>query len=529
MNGSPREQALAIENVEFVKHEESKRQRSAKKKRNGSDEPLLSTPPIPSPGNNVPLYDEEKGEMNPLLATSPKSDGYVMPHQLQYRHHQQYPVPSPADYYNGRGQEQYYQGGYYNGQHLPSPSQAYSPINAAMYQYDDQMAAGVPTHPIAGQQQVHSPQSHYKQQQLTPPHNHHRQQPQYHIISPHRSQHRTLYRDDPDGPEHPLKRSTHDNEEYQVPLKDALPTQSYGAIRETTTPSRSSRLRSSRPPRRKSETASNQRPPSPLSRASHRRASSDSKPSVGRHRRVSSDLVHANGSDPLHPKHRRSNSDRPPTGLAKIRKSVPFTANRRRSSSGGAIAGSRNRPSHNRASSLSEVSVGASVATSTSMVTHVTDISKSAFFGGTDKTGKVQLHFPFESVRLTMDNALPTGVLYMRHVDEEQYEDYHVFNDEQSQIPWELDGDLPCQCTCLKCIGCTERNQQLAPSEYIMTVQDDLYRRVLDEISASRSMPCGCFFCGHHDDVDSPSILIAATIVFLLIAIMGIGSFLTGA
>jgi hypothetical protein len=132
-------------------------------------------------------------------------------------------------------------------------------------------------------------------------------------------------------------------------------------------------------------------------------------------------------------------------------------------------------------------------------------------------------------VRLTMDNALPTGVLYMRHVDEEQYEDYHVFNDEQSQIPWELDCDLPCQCTCLKCIGCTERNQQLAPSEYIMTVQDDLYRRVLDEISASRSMPCGCFFCGHHDDVDSPSILIAATIVFLLIAIMGIGSFLTGA
>ena len=27
MSGSPREQALAIENVEFVKHEESKRQR----------------------------------------------------------------------------------------------------------------------------------------------------------------------------------------------------------------------------------------------------------------------------------------------------------------------------------------------------------------------------------------------------------------------------------------------------------------------------------------------------------------------
>jgi hypothetical protein len=162
------------------------------------------------------------------------------------------------------------------------------------------------------------------------------------------------------------------------------------------------------------------------------------------------------------------------------------------------------------------------------MVSHVTDISKSAFFGGTTESGKVQLHFPFENVRLTMDDALPTGVLYMRHVDEEQYEDYHILNDEHS-VPWELDGELPCQCVCEKCVGCTERNMQLAPSHYIMTVEDDLYRRIFDEISASRTIPCGLFYCGHHEDVSHPSIIIAGTIVLLVFVALAVAAVMTSA
>lgn len=62
-----------------------------------------------------------------------------------------------------------------------------------------------------------------------------------------------------------------------------------------------------------------------------------------------------------------------------------------------------------------------------------------------------------------------------------------------------------------------------------MTVNDDLYRRIFDEISASQSMPCGLFFFGHHEDVSQPSILIAGTIVFLVIVAMMAATILTNA
>lgn len=264
------------------------------------------------------------------------------------------------------------------------------------------------------------------------------------------------------GTQHPLKKPHKVGDaEYEIPLRDSAQEQSYGAIPESTTPTGSSaRPRSSRPPRRKSETTPlGQRPPSPLTHSHHRRSNSDSK--FGRHRRASSDhLRQTETEQQAGGRHRRSSSERfTSKGPGRVRKSlVPYAPNRRRSHSGSSLP----RPAHVRTpSSMSEASLGAaSVATSTSMVSHVTDISKSQFFGGTTESGHAQLHFPYENVRLTTDDALPTGVLYMRHVDEEQYEDYHIFNDEHN-VPWDLDGDLPCQCTCLKCIGCTERNQQL--------------------------------------------------------------------
>ena len=53
-----------------------------------------------------------------------------------------------------------------------------------------------------------------------------------------------------------------------------------------------------------------------------------------------------------------------------------------------------------------------------------------------------------------------------------------------------------------------------------MAVDSTLYRRMLDEIIHSRSMPCGTYFCGHHEDVRHPDIkiaMIAVSVVFVLL------------
>jgi hypothetical protein len=130
----------------------------------------------------------------------------------------------------------------------------------------------------------------------------------------------------------------------------------------------------------------------------------------------------------------------------------------------------------------------------------------------------VQLRFPYENVRLRVDDALPPGYFYKQYIAEEDFEDYHL-NDEMNG-PWEIDEDLACNCTCHNCSGCTARQKLLPPPLYVLNVECDLYRRVLDEVSASKRMPCGLFFCGHHEDVSRPSVLIAIVILVMVLGAM---------
>jgi hypothetical protein len=58
----------------------------------------------------------------------------------------------------------------------------------------------------------------------------------------------------------------------------------------------------------------------------------------------------------------------------------------------------------------------------------------------------------------------------------------------------------------------------LPTPSYMLAVEDDIYKRTLGEISAAHSMPCGLFFCGHHEDVAKPSIAIATLLVTILFA-----------
>lgn len=85
----------------------------------------------------------------------------------------------------------------------------------------------------------------------------------------------------------------------------------------------------------------------------------------------------------------------------------------------------------------------------------------------------------------------------------------------------------PCGCPCTNCKTCIGAQQLLPPTNYCLAVQDDVYRRMLAEVADSQSMPCGLFFCGHHEDVRQPSIWIAAMILLVLFSGLSYVAFYT--
>jgi hypothetical protein len=321
------------------------------------------------------------------------------------------------------------------------------------------------------------------------------------------------------------------------------------------------------------------------------------------------------------------------------------------SSTGGNVGASSfvplNKPRHRRGDSNTSFN---SFASNVSVGSIVSNIAKSTLFGGVDKEGKVQLHYPFEAIRLVMTSggkrpfqgaagakpkqqkqnygtgghaqyylntahansnssngnllqgaaafespqslnysqdgmstthnnanananansnvgslnysrgrkALQAGILYMEINDDESilFDEYHRItsdnygSQDDAQATWESlegggngSGHLHyihplkggggnggasggagggCACTCNNCTSCTGKKAMLPPRTYALGVQDDIYRRVLSEISESRSMPCGLFFCGHHEDVSHPSICIAVVLVAALFFTMAV-------
>ena len=59
---------------------------------------------------------------------------------------------------------------------------------------------------------------------------------------------------------------------------------------------------------------------------------------------------------------------------------------------------------------------------------------------------------------------------------------------------------------------------------FALAVDDNIYQRIMDEIQQANQMPCGTFFCGHHKDVDRPSIAIPLVIILVLLMVMGIAA-----
>ena len=104
-----------------------------------------------------------------------------------------------------------------------------------------------------------------------------------------------------------------------------------------------------------------------------------------------------------------------------------------------------------------------------------------------------------------------TGAVYKRVLvdnEDEYYQNYHMTTLE----------DLPA-ARCESCNRPHAVTKQLPPTHYVMSVKSDIFRRMMDEVSASKA-PCGFFFCGHHEDVRYPSVTIAAVLVSILFAVL---------
>jgi hypothetical protein len=147
----------------------------------------------------------------------------------------------------------------------------------------------------------------------------------------------------------------------------------------------------------------------------------------------------------------------------------------------------------------------------------VSDISKSALYKDIESSGgKLTFEPPFSHRRLvTEDQDLTTGYLYWVSLgddEEARYVQYTMQSDENLADFFFNDGG--CGCECSACVKCRHKwENMLYPARYVHKVDESIYKRVLTEISDSRRYPCGLYFCGHHDDVDRPSVLIAVGIL----------------
>ena len=290
-------------------------------------------------------------------------------------------------------------------------------------------------------------------------------------------------------------------------------------------------------------------------------------------------IKRTNSSNEMKPKrdrdHRRVNSDSPLRVNRMHRRANTDEALPRRYGSGHnrsrtLSSGNFPKPRHHRRvdSSNSYHSMGGGSYTGrsvdSSQISLRSNIAKSTLFAGVDKEGRPLLYYPYEAIRLVMipdpetrestggrrysdqsddDTAeqedhlpLEIGHLYSDEpVDiDDYYEAYHRISDELEQglaPQWESLDAHP--LSKLRRSGSdgqlTQDDKQglLPPTNYVVAVSDDIYRRIFSEVSDAQTLPCGLFFCGHHEDVDTPSALIPTALVIILFGTLFYLAYLT--
>jgi hypothetical protein len=175
------------------------------------------------------------------------------------------------------------------------------------------------------------------------------------------------------------------------------------------------------------------------------------------------------------------------------------------------VASSSAKPGHRRGDSTPSI---ASIASALSEKSIVSDISRSVFYKKQTNTGRVILNSPTDKIRLVMDADLETGQLYRVIPGDDEEDRYYQYTLQSEESGGLLMTDGGCGCECAMCAKCGHKlDNLLYPAHYVLRVEEDIYQRVLAEISDSKQ-PCGIYFCGHHEDADKPSIFIAIAIIF---------------
>jgi hypothetical protein len=165
---------------------------------------------------------------------------------------------------------------------------------------------------------------------------------------------------------------------------------------------------------------------------------------------------------------------------------------------------------HRRGDSTPSVASISSVLSEKSIVS---DISRSVLYKKLTNTGRVIFHSPTDKVRLVMDEDLEPGQLYKVILGDDEEDRYYQYTLQSEEGGGLFMADGGCGCECAMCAKCRHRlDNLLYPANYILRVEEDIYQRVLAEISDSKQ-PCGIYFCGHHEDADKPSIFIAVAII----------------
>jgi hypothetical protein len=103
-----------------------------------------------------------------------------------------------------------------------------------------------------------------------------------------------------------------------------------------------------------------------------------------------------------------------------------------------------------------------------------------------------------------MDGQLEAGQVYKRKLvdsEDELFVEFYTIDEDYNLISY-------------------ENQKRLPPDLYVMAVDNTIYKRILDEVIASRSMPCGIYYFGHHKDVSYPSIAIAAVSLAIVFSLM---------
>jgi hypothetical protein len=163
----------------------------------------------------------------------------------------------------------------------------------------------------------------------------------------------------------------------------------------------------------------------------------------------------------------------------------------------------------------------------------ISDIRKSSL--SYMNNGRIQIRLPSDRVRLLMDDHMEAGILSVERplvlANETQESASNDTQERTSPLlkPRRSSNDsIIVGSQQVSCVGDdTEINvdeyevctSSLPELNYVLTVDEDLYRRVLSEIVDSRT-PCGLYFCCHDYDSKSVNIKVAIGILVIVFSLL---------